>query len=354
MKNKLKSLTKWLMFAFLVLPASTNYKLEGFSFGNAGGGKQESTNYGIVGNMGEVSGNKIGSANYDLGAGLVFIRQAPVPNAPTLVNDGNFYNKLHLTLNVAVTLPADTKYAVAISSDNWTTTKYVKSDMTVGGTLAMSDYLTYALWGGSGGVYVVGLGAGTTYAVKVKSMQGQYSESGYGVGATASTVMPTLSFKIDVAPTDISTSPPYLVNFGDLITGSVNTSTDKIWVSLDTNAASGGSVFVYGQNGGLYSLSAGYTIPAISGNLATAGNGFGAQVLSVGQTSGGPLTGDALYSGGGDIVGATDALVRQIFASSTAITSGRGSFVVKAKSDINVPTASDYSETLTIIAAANY
>jgi len=349
-----KIFSKLVLFSFLVLPASTNYKLEGFTFGNAGGGGGTSPNYGIVGNMGELSNGKISSTNYDLGAGLAFIRQSAVPKAPTLVNDGGYYNKLHLTLDNSTTMPPDTKFAVAISRDNWSTTQYIKSDLTVGGTLAMTDYQTYTLWGGPSGVNIVGLDVGTTYLVKVKSMQKQYTESAYGAGTSATTIMPTLSFDIDVSATDSLTDPPYLVSFGDLMPNVVTTSTDKIWVSLDTNATTGGSVFVYGQNGGLYSVSAGYTIPAISGNLAVAANGFGVGVSSVTQVSGGPLTADSLYNAGGDIVGVTDTLIRQLFVTNNSVTSGRGSFLVKAKSDNDVPTASDYTETLTIIAAANF
>ena len=53
----------------------------------------------------------------------------------------------------------------------------------------------------------------------------------------------------------------------DLNPGSLVTSSDHVWVSLDTNAGNGGSVFVYGQNGGLYSVTSGYTISAVAGDL---------------------------------------------------------------------------------------
>jgi hypothetical protein len=363
-QNKILVFKKWItsavMMAFFAFPASSNYKLEGFSFGNAGGGNMGSTNYSVEGNLGEVSSNKIGSSNYDLGAGLAFVRQSSVPRGPTFVNDGNYYNKLHLTIDNTYagvgtsTFPFDTKFAVAISKDNFATTQYVKSDMTVGTSLTMADYMTYTTWGGLSGSYVVGLDSGTTYTVKAKSMQGMYTESGYSVGVTAATILPTLGFDIDVAATDTQTTPPYLINFGDLITGDISTSTDRVWISLDTNAASGGSVFIYGQNGGLYSVSAGYTIPAISGNLGVLPNGFGAQAVGATQASGGPMSIDAMYNGGGEVVGLTDTLVRQIFMTGNPVTTGRASFVVKAKSDNNVPAAGDYTETLTVIAAANF
>jgi hypothetical protein len=349
-----------LFFSFLVLPASTNFKLEGFSFGNAGGGNAASTKYSVEGSVGEVGSNKIGSSNYDLGAGLMFVQQASSPQPVTLINDGNFYNKLHLTIdntNSGVgssTFPYDTRYAVAISKDDFVTTQYVKSDMTVGTSLTSTDYMTYTVLGGSDGSYVIGLDGGTTYKVKVKAMQGQYSESGYSVGTTATTVLPQLSFDIDVAATDIQTDPPYLINFGDLYPGTVTTSTDKIWISMDTNAASGATVFVYGQNGGLKSLSVGYTIATANGDLGILSNGFGVQAVGATQFSGGPMSIDPLYGGGGDVVGVTDTLVRQIFVVNSPVTTGRASFLVKAKSDNDAPAANDYSETLTIIASANF
>ena len=175
-------------------------------------------------------------------------------------------------------------------------------------------------------------------------MQGSYSETGYGPIASVATVNPTLTYEIDVSPIDTQTTPPYLIDLSSLYPGSVITSSSKVWVSLDTNATSGGSVFLYGLNGGLKSSTAGYTISAVSGDLGVLSNGFGAQGVGATQISGGPF----------NIVGMTDTLVRQMFYSTTPMTSGRANFVIKAKSDNNVPEAGDYTETLTVIAAANY
>ncbi len=355
-----KWIARVLMFSLLAFPASSNYKLEGFSFGNAGGGNVGTSNYGIEANIGEVGGNRMSGVSYDLGSGLAFIRQAGVPRAPTLVNDGNFYNKLKLTLdntNSGVgssTFSIDTKYVVAISKDDWATTQYVKSDMTVGTSLTATDYMTYTQWGGSGGGYIIGLDSETTYKVKATAMQGKYTETDWGPSASAVTVAPTLTFDIDVATTDIQTTPPYLIDVGDLIVGNVVTGTNKIWISIDTNGSNGAGVFVYGQNGGLYSLSAGYTIPSVSGNLAVLPNGFGAQAVGATQSSGGPMSIDDYYNLTSDVVGITDLQVRQIFTMNSPVVGGRASLVVKAKSDNSVPSASDYSETLTVIAAANF
>lgn len=342
-----------LMWSFLVLPASTNYKMEGFTFGNAGGGDIGSSNYSVEGNVGEVSSNQMVGNSYDLGAGLMFVQTANVPKAASFSNPGNYYNKLHLAVNTQGN-PSDTIYAIAISQDNFATNYFVKSDHTIGTTLTSADYLNYDLWGGASGIDIVGLAANTTYSVKIKAMQGKFSETGYGPVATAATVAVALTFDIDVASTDIQTDPPFVINLGDLNPGSLVTSNDRIWVSLDTNAASGGSVFVYGRNGGLYSVAVGYTIPTVNGDLGLLSTGFGAQGIGATQTSGGPFAIDVGYTGTGDVVGLTDTLVRQMFLTPGPIVGGRASFVVKAKSDNEAPAATDYSETLIVIAAANY
>jgi hypothetical protein len=157
-----------------------------------------------------------------------------------------------------------------------------------------------------------------------------------------------------VAPSDIQTTPPYIITLSSLYPGNVVTSTDKVWVSLDTNSNNGGSVFVYSQNAGLKSIAVGYTIAAVSGDLTSLSTGFGIQTSFVTQVSGGPFIADSFYAGSGNNVGLTDTLVRQIFYSTNPVTSGRASFLIKAKSDNSVPEASDYSDVFTVIAAANY
>jgi hypothetical protein len=342
-----------LMWFFLVLPASTNYKLEGFSLGNGGGGNVGSSNYSMEGNAGEVNGSQMVGGSYDLGAGLLFVQQANAPKAASFTNPGGASDTLHLVIDNQNN-PSDTIYAIAISPDNFVTNYFVKSDHTIGGTLATADYQTYSLWGGSGGIDIIGLQANTTYSVKIKAMQGKYTETGYGPVATAATAASVLTLEIDVAPTDIQTTPPYIIDMGDLNPGSLVTSSSHVWVSLTTNADNGGSVFVYGQNGGLHSVTAGYTISTVAGDLSSLSSGFGAQGVGATQTSGGPFTIDVGYTGSGGVVGVTDTLVRQIFLTTAPVTGGRASFVVKAKSANDTPEASDYTETLTVIAAANY
>ena len=284
-----KWLTNLALLSFLVLPASTNFKLEGYSLGGAGSNQSSSTNYSMQGAAGELDNGLLKGTNYNLAAGLAFVRSSNVPTVATFDNPSNYYNKLHLVVGPQNN-SSDTKFAIAISSDSFVTTYYVKSDNSVGGTLAL---------------------------------------------------------------TDTETVPPYAVDLGDLNPGSVVTGASRIWVDFDTNANSGGSVFVYGQNAGLKSTSAGYTIATINGDL-TGSAGFGAQAASVAQTSGGPMTMDTFYNLSGNNVGLTDNSVRQIFLTNSPVVAGRASFLIKAKSDNSVPTASDYTEALTVVASANY
>ncbi len=334
-----------------VMPASNGYELNSYGFGTGGTANSSSSNYRVNGLAGDGSGTS-SSNNYQVKAGEAHTKEANVPTA-TLVNNANWYNKLLLTVGFQDN-PVDATFAVAISTDNFATTKYVKSDFTIATTLSQSDYLPYSAWGGSSGVYVRGLAASTVYTVKVKAYRGTFTESGYGPTASAATVDPQLSFDIDVSATDQPTSPPYAINFGNLLPGSVTDSPQRVWVSLDTNGESGGRVYVSGQNAGLRSATAAYTIGTLTGDLTAAAEGFGVQGASATQSSGGPFSVSAPYDGSSQNVGLTDSVIRQIFAASSPLAAGRGSFVLKAKSKSLTPASSDYTEVLTAIASASF
>ncbi len=192
-----------------------------------------------------------------------------------------------------------------------------------------------------------------TYFVNVRA-----TDNAGNVSSTASSngqeVAPTISFDIDVSASDTETSPPYLVNFGGLAGGNVSDSPVKVWVDFTTNAKGGGRVYLTGQQAGLYSPLSNFTINAVTGDLSSLSTGFGAQGASATQSSGGPLTISTLYNVGGNNVGSADTSIRDIFSSSASITGGRGSFILKAKPSVTTPASTDYSETLTLIAAPSY
>ena len=276
---------------------------------------------------------------------------------PTFVNSNNWYNKLHLTINRGGADPTDTTYAIRIASGSGQF-QYVQSDNTVGNDLELSDWQSYSSWGSSSGFNIIGLYPGTTYTVQVAAKQGQfYTQFMWSPAANAATSNPTLSFDIDIAPADQSTNPPYSVAIGNLTPGSVTTASDKVWVSISTNATNGGLIYILGTNMGLLSSTASHTINAVSSDLSNVGvtEGYGAQNNSVGQTSGGPMEAVSPYDGAGDNVGILDTAKRTIYDSSGApVTSGRVSFTLKAKASNTTPAANDYSDVLTVLATGSF
>lgn len=335
-------------------PASTAYELKQYSFGASSTENAASTNYSALAVAGEPESGKPESTNYKTEGGLVYTINANLPPAPTFTNPNNYYNKLKLVINKGDNA-SDTTYAVAISTDNFATdTKYVQSDLTVGPSLGSEDWMTYTAWGGLSGVNIIGLSQNTTYTIKVSAKKGGYTQTGFGPTASATTVNPMIAFDIDVSATDSDTEPPFDMQFSDLLAGSIVDSPKKVWVDLATNGGSGGKVYVYGQNGGLLSSTASYTITSVTNDLSAVSEGFGAQGTSATQTSGGPLSINSPYNGSENNIGVANANIREIFSSGSPITGGRGSFLLKAKSSSVTPASDDYGETLTLIASASF
>lgn len=340
------------VFVLFNFPASSNYQLKSYEFGG-GGGVSDSTNYSVEGIHGQQEGRTVGT-NYGVGEGLLFTQLANVPAAPTLANSSNWYNKLLLTLQTSNN-PTDAEYAIAISTDNFTTTNYVQSDNTVGATLGSEDWQTYASWGGGSGEYIIGLSPNTTYYVKVKARQGDFTESQWGPSTSTATSQLSLTFDIDVASTDTESAAPYVLAMGQLTVGAVTTASEKIWLDLETNAANGGYVYIYDENGGLRSSAVNYTITSATADLTGAAEGFGVRSNSVAQSAGGPLVATSPYNGASDNVGVLNSTIQEVFHSSGApITAGRASLLVKAKISAVTPASSDYADILTLITSATF
>ncbi len=349
---KRKQLSLFLMFFLFAMPASTTYEMHDFGFGAGGSGVSDSTTYSGIGIVGEQGGSQqnIGST-YNLGPGLIFTQQTNVPGAPTFTNPASYYNKLKFVLDTGSN-PTDTLYAIAISTDNFTTTNFIQADNTIGSSAV---YQTYSAWGGGTGANVIGLAVSTTYKIKVKAVQTKYTETEYSAEASATTSAPTLTYDIDVSPTDNDTSAPYIVAFGTLNVGSVTTASDKVWVDVDTNAENGAAVYVYDGSAGLVSANASATITSATADLSSASTGYGLQIASVAQSSGGPLAKVSPFNGSGENVGAITTASTQIFSTtSLPITAGRGSVYVKARASSSTPAASDYSDTITMIASGSF
>lgn len=330
---------------FAVTPSSTNYNLKTYDLGN-GGGTSSSTNY----NLNVITNGQGGSGtstNYKADSGLLPTQNANVPVAANFTNPDTSYNRLKLVINTSNN-PSDAKYAIAISSDNFVTTQYVKNDNSIGNSLTLSDYQTYSSWGGVSGIWVTGLVPNTTYKVKIKAMQGKLSETGYGPSAQATTDQPSITFSVT---TSLSGSPPFSVAFNSLAPNTVVDANADPLLGLTTNAMFGGKVYIYDINSGLKSSESSYTINSVTTDLASANMGYGAQVIATNQASGGPITAVSPYDGNAENVGFISNLPQPILTTAGPVNTGTSTIRLKAKTDITVPAASDYSDTVTFIAA---
>ena len=334
---------------FATSPSSSNYTLKAFDFGN-GGGQTSSANYKLNGITNGQAGNAITSTTYIAQPGVASTINANVPVAPTFNNPNNYYDRLHLVI-ATPNNPTTTKYAIAISSDNFTTTYYVKSDNTIGSGISLANFQTFALWGGASGFNIVGLSPNTTYKVKVAALNGNFSQTNFGPVATASTQNPSISFAVT---TSLTATPPFTAVFSSLAPGTIYTANADSQLALTTNAVFGGMVYINDLNAGLKSVAANYTLASGSANLAASQKGYGAQVISTSQAGGGPASSVAPYNGSSDNVGGLTTALQPVLSTTGPIVTGQASIRLKAKTDISVPSASDYTDTLTYTAAMSF
>ena len=331
---------------FATSPTSTNFTLKAYDFGN-GGGSTSSTSYSLNAITNGQAGNTVTSTTYLAQPGLASTINANVPPAPSFTNPANYYDRLKIVLATGNN-PTSTKYAIAISTDNFVTTQYIRSDDTIGSTLTISNYQTYALWGGASGFTVLGLQANTTYKIKVKAINGTFSETAYGPVATAATVSPSITFAVT---TSLSSTPPYSASFTSLPPGSVFAANADPQLALTTNALFGGVIYVNDLNSGLKSTASSYTLPSATADLGAVQKGYGAQVISTSQVSGGPISASTPFNGTLDNVGGLSTNLQPIVTTNSSVTSANATVRLKAKTDITVPSTSDYTDTITFTAA---
>lgn len=253
MANKIILTKKWRLLyfpAFLILilclaiesayaqPQSSNYKLRDYTFGSGGTENSSSTNYKVFGVVGDQPYGKPNSTNYQIGAGQNYTILPALPGAPTFTNPSALYDRLKIIINTSGN-PSDTTFAIAITETtdtNWSNIRFIQSDQTVGSILGIEDFLTYSSWGGASGFYVTGLSQNTTYKIKVKARQGNFTETGWGPEATASTSVPSLTFGVDA----------HTITFDNLNSGNSYTDSSKSTVlTTSTNAYNG--YIIYGR-----------------------------------------------------------------------------------------------------------
>jgi len=339
---------KWLSIGFILfaaLPATTTYELNSYGFGSGGSANSTTTTYALEGSTGEISGQTAATATYNVKPAFIHTQQANEPKIAAFDNgSGTYYNKLHFVIDQQGN-PSDALYALSISTDNFVgDIRYIKNDLTVESALSVADYQNYTTWGGAGGANILGLLPNTTYYLRVKATQGKFTESGYGPTASVATVNPQLSFSL-------STNTE---NLGSLLAGSVVSAPSTINVGFATNAASGGDVYVNGLNTGLQSTKSSFTIPSATGDLSSLSHGFGAQVTTTGATSGTFSSVSPYAFVNSTTVGLADATIRRIMTAAGPIVGGTGSVQLKAKSAVTDPPATDYTETLTMLASASF
>lgn len=329
-------------------PTSSNYALNSYDFGT-GGGTTSSTNYGLNTTTGTQAGVST-STNYAAQSGIMPANDANVPPAATLSNPSNYYNKLHAVISTGGN-PTDAIYAIAISADSFATVEYVQSDNSISPSIGIEDFQSYTAWGSGSGFDILGLASNTSYQIRVAAMQGNATQSTYGpASAVVATSLPSISFTVE---TTLSATPPFTAGFGSLVPGTVVSANADPAISLSTNSVNGGTVYIRSTNAGLVSSSASSTLSSTTADLAST-KGYGAQVTSIGQTSGGPFVSYAPFNGAADNVGALQAALVPILGTTTPLSSGTATVRLKAKSDITVPAASDYADTVTFIAGMNF
>lgn len=328
---------------FASFSSNASYQLKSYSVGPGATNSAASGSFKLQGSAGEQANGTTANSSNTAGNGSIQTEQLSVPPAPTLGNGSNtYYNKLSLTINPGNDIATDITFAVAVSTDNFVTTNYVQADGTLGSSPV---YQTYSTWGSSGGTFMTGLTPSTTYKVKVAAKQGLFTNTAYGATTSASTVAPSVTFLVS----------PNSINIGTLLPGSVTTSSNLTF-SFATNAASGGNVYVSGQNAapGLHSTAETHTIPAFTGNLSSQSEGFGIQATNPSQTSGGPLSVASPFNGSTHNVGAESVTPQSVLVAATPIIGGTANANLQAITTQSTPSGTDYTETLTFIAAASF
>lgn len=250
---------------------SSNYRIENPSI-DVGGQSSSSTNYSTRDSIGGSNDSSAQSTTYKAFPGFVQHAYPGVPGVPTLTNTGGtLYNSLDFVVTQGNGQQTDTNYAIAISSDDFTTTYYIQSDNTLGTSAA---WQTYTAWGSGSGERVTGLSPNTTYKIKVKARYGADTETAFSSEASAATTGPTLTLTftgissgntLDGETTTV-TSSTNAIPFSQLVVDTPAVAAHKTTV---TTNASGGYTTTVSQNQDLTRDGDSETISAVSGTNAS-------------------------------------------------------------------------------------
>jgi hypothetical protein len=343
---------------------STNYNIEDATL-DGGGEPSSSTNYSSRDSISSEESGDSSSTNYKNPSGFQTAAYPGVPATPTLTNTGGtLYNSLDFVVATGDGQQSDTTYAIAISSDDFTTTNFIQTDGTVGTSEAWQSYTG---WNSGTGERVTGLTPSTTYKIKVKASYGSGSnaadsESGYSQIASASTSSPSLTVSISgvssgstvAGATTTVTSTVTNIAFGSLTIGDGSPNVAAQNVTVSTNAT-GGYTSTVAQNQNLTSTN-GDTIASVSGtNSSPAAFDTGVTTGRFGYHT----TDSSLCTGTGNRFSSNDTYAAlttshlEIACSTGPVTNEVTTVVYKLVIG-NLQEAGDYQNTVTYITTATY
>lgn len=331
----------WITHLAFAGPQSTTYELKEYGFGSGGDSGIQSSTYSLFGTAGEIDNGKLDSSTYTTGNGLVFTVQANVPAAPTFTNPSNYYDRLKIVIDDGGN-PTDAQFAIAISTDNFTTTNYVQSDNTVGSVLGSEDWQTYSSWGGATGFYVTGLLPNTAYKIKVSARQGNYTQSAWSSTATATTGTPALTFGVD------SDS----ITFNNLSSGNSWTDASKSTVlTTSTNAQNGYTILAHETAPLTFNTSIPDYGSSNSSPSTWSGNGFGYTTDDSNLTGG---TANRFTSGGPKYAGFTTTAPGDPVGDNTGPATSENFTVSYKVAATSTTPAGPYSTTIVYVVVPSY
>lgn len=398
---------------------STSYTIKDPSFiGTSGVSDSGTTNYSLISSIGDtVADARLESGSYAIGSGFPNGIQASVPlirclesdtddtggGSPNteclaypltagiggddaIVGDGmqgicgtpGCYDRAKIEID-AQSNPIDTLYLVAITDTGTSTDYYLQSDNTIDTAYDINDYQTicqiegYDPRTGSGCVdsgdpdwdetlqefNIIGLTPGATYSVRVRALNGDFTESPYSPAENVTMEYSALSFDIDIADNGGSatdTEGPHSIELG-LLQTFATTATNRIWVDIGTNFFQGATVFV--SNSGLTNGS--FTIPSTDEDLdvdAGMDGGYGLKIETFTEGALGPLLADATFNTGNpnEVGGMSGTPAEILYTDSVTgqgpVSSGRSSIMVKSRIVTSTPPGA-YTDTITFTMIAN-
>lgn len=368
---------------------------------NAGGDITESNNFSLLAAIGDpASIAKLESSNYKITEGIPssFEANAPLINCfettstdtdticstntegmQAICGAPGCYDKARIEIDTQNN-PYDTLYLVKLTDTDSGQVYYLQSDHSISPSFDINDFLDQCSIEGidpeepncnTGGARedtslqktnIFGLSPNTSYEATVSALHGDFTQTQFSTGETASTTDISLILDIDISPTDIETSSPYEVDLGNISSIETTTAASFIWVDVSTNYEKGIGLYSSDENSGLHEPISNTTILSSNedlDNITNTDGGYGLKILNSSQSSLGPLkSASSIYqTAQSNEVGQLSNSSNLIFYTDTnssygQITEGRGQIAVKAKSAENNPSG-EYTDAINFYCTTN-